>query len=370
MKPCIPEHLPIKGIDWEPLIPLISTANRALARYDGVLSAIPNPGILLSPLTTQEAVLSSKIEGTLVTLGEVLKHEAGDEAVDPGRRVDIQEIANYRRALRVARDEMRTKPFHLNLLKRLHGILLDSVRGRHKSRGHFRRVQNYIGKPGTKPVDALFVPPAPHLLMPALDNWEKYYHSDTPDPLVQLALVHAQFEIIHPFEDGNGRLGRILIPLYLKEKEILSEPMFYLSAYLEQHRDQYVEGLRDITGPERAWNAWITFFLQALLAQADENTSRARKIQALYAQLKERARMATHSQFAIHLLDALFKTPMVTISMVAAGRGMPSRPMIDTMLNQLRAAGILKIARKGAGRRPQVYALTELINIAEGRKVF
>lgn len=370
MKPCVPELLPVKGIAWEPLIPLISKANRAMARYDGALLAIPNPGILLSPLTTQEAVLSSKIEGTLVTLGEVLAHEAGDEAVDPGRREDIHEIMNYRRALKTAETALKTRPFHLNLLKQLHDVLLDSVRGRHKSRGHFRKVQNYIGKPGTKPEDALFVPPAPHVVLPALYNWETFYHSETPDPLVQLAIVHAQFEIIHPFEDGNGRIGRILIPLYLKEREILSEPMFYLSAFLEKNRERYVNGLREITGPKHAWNEWIAFFLEALLAQADENTKRVRQIQALYERLKGIARNATRSQYAIPLLDSLFKTPIITVSNLAAGKGMPSRPMIVTLVNQLNQAGVLTVVRKGAGRRPQLYALAELLNVAEGRKVF
>ena len=218
MKPFVPEELPIKKVEWEALIPLIGTANRSIAQYEGVLYGVPNPEVLLSPLTTQEAVLSSKIEGTQATLGEVLKFEAGEEPTEETRRQDIREIINYRRALIAAERELKTRPFNLNLLLRLHQILLEGVRGQNKARGQFRKVQNWIGSPGS-PIDkAQFVPPEPLLLNGYLDNWEKYYHADRPDALVQLAVVHAQFEIIHPFVDGNGRLGRILVPLYLRRR--------------------------------------------------------------------------------------------------------------------------------------------------------
>lgn len=207
MKPFTPEKLPIKDIDWEGLIPVLGKANRALAKYDGALYGLPNPEVLLSPLTTQEAVLSSRIEGTQATLGEVLKFDAGEEPQQESKRLDIQEIVNYRRALRVAEAELQSRPFNLNLLLHLHDLLLDSVRGRNKARGQFRKHQNWIGAPGSTVESADFVPPAPEILPEYLDNWEKYYHLDRPDPLVQLAIIHAQFEILHPFLDGNGRLG-------------------------------------------------------------------------------------------------------------------------------------------------------------------
>src|SRR5262245_30402157 len=202
-KPFVPQHLPHKDVKWEPLIPLIGQANRALAHYDGVLYGVPNPAVLLSPLMTQEAVLSSRIEGTQATLGDVLKFEAGEEPKHEARRLDIQEINNYRKALRAAYKELKTRPFNLNLLLKLHSILLDSVRGRDKGRGRFRTIQNYIGAAGTPMEQAAFIPPEPRLLAALLHNWEKYYHMERPDPLVQLAVVHAQFEIIHPFVDGN-----------------------------------------------------------------------------------------------------------------------------------------------------------------------
>jgi len=178
------------------------------------------------------------MEGTQATLGDVLKFEAGAEVGEESKRQDIQEIINYRQALQTAEGGLKKRPFNLNLLLQLHGILLDSVRGRNKARGLFRTEQNWIGPPGSTIEEAQFVPPAPLFLKDHLDNWEKYYHGEERDPLIQLAIVHAQFEIIHPFLDGNGRLGRILVPLFLHEKQLLSRPMFYISSYLGRPRSR------------------------------------------------------------------------------------------------------------------------------------
>jgi Fic family protein len=370
MKPFISQRLPIGEVSWEPLIPQIGLANRRIAEYNGVLYSLPDPSILLSPLTTQEAVLSSKIEGTQATLGEVLKYEAGEEPQQESRRHDIQEIINYRRALREAEEELKTRPFNLNMLLSLHSTLLDSVRGRHKARGTFRDQQNWIGAPGSSIEEAQFVPPAPgDGLKQALYNWEDYYHMNRPDALVQLAVVHAQFEILHPFLDGNGRLGRILIPLFLYEKGILSRPMFYLSEHLEANRETYIQHLRAIGQSEGAWNAWISFFLDGLIQQAQKNASKARQIHDLYDDLKKRVLELTHSQFAVPLLDLMFQRPVFQSTHLDGLPTMPSRPMIMNMLGKLKAAGILAIIRQGGGPRPQVLALTELVNLCEGKKL-
>lgn len=366
MRPFVPRKLPIRGVAWEALIPLIGRANRSLAHYDGVLYGVPNPEVLLAPFTTQEAVLSSKIEGTQATLGEVLKFEAGEEPESESRRQDIQEIINYRAALRAAEEELKTRPFHLNLLLRLHEILLDSVRGENKARGQFRTAQNWIGSPGSPIEKAEFVPPDPILLPEALDKWEKYYHADCPDALVQLAVVHAQFEIIHPFLDGNGRLGRILIPLFLFEKQHLSRPMFYLSAYLDEHRDEYIDRLRAIGHSEDAWNDWIAFFLRALDEQAGLNATKARAIIDLYGSLKQRVISLSHSRFAVPLLDQLFERPLFQMSQLRFDAPQPSRQAIANLLRILRDAGILKIAREGSGARGQVFAFADLVNLCEG----
>ncbi|MBV9488286.1 MAG: Fic family protein [Verrucomicrobia bacterium] len=208
LKPFEPQPLPIKESEWQSLISILGAANRAISRYAGILHGMPNPNVLLAPLRTQEAVLSSAIEGTQTTLGEVLEFEASRGTKGEGRREDFQEVLNYRLALSRAEKELKNRPFNLTLLLDLHRVSLSSVRGADKARGRFRTVQNWIGSTGCAIEEAKFVPPDPAAIMAAKDQWEKYYHSDEPDPLVQLAVVHAQFESIHPFLDGNGRLGR------------------------------------------------------------------------------------------------------------------------------------------------------------------
>ncbi|HKF47899.1 MAG TPA: Fic/DOC family N-terminal domain-containing protein [Terracidiphilus sp.] len=369
MHPFSPQKLPIK-VDWEPLIPLIGKANRALAQYDGVLYGLPNPEVLFSPMTTQEAVLSSRIEGTQATLGEVLKFEAGEEPQQESKRLDIQEIINYRIAMTTAETRLKVRPFNLNLLLELHGILLDSVRGRNKARGQFRRIQNWIGASGSSIESADFVPPSPEVLFDYLDNWEKYYHAEQPDPLVQLAIVHAQFEILHPFLDGNGRLGRLIIPLFLSEKKVLSRPMFYLSSYLDREREAYIARLRELGKDDEAWNRWIEFFLNALIYQAGEDSRKARSILDLYEKLKCRVIGLTHSQFAVPVLDRMFERPLFQSSTIQGIPNSPSKQAVSILLNRLKEADILRVIREKSGRRPQVFALWELLNLCEGREVF
>src|SRR3989339_873581 len=370
MQPFVPQQLPITDIPWDSLIPLIGKATRSLAYYDGILYGIANADVLLSPLTTQEAVLSSKIEGTQATFGEVLKFEAGAVPLEESRIRDIEEIVNYRRAMRRAEAELKPRPFSLNLLKDLHATLLDGVRGKFKARGEFRTTQNWIGIPGTPIEDAQFVPPAPGKMIEHLYDWERYYHSERPDPLVQLAIVHAQFELIHPFLDGNGRLGRMMVPLFLFERRLISSPVFYISAYLESHRDEYVAGLRQLSEKTpSAWARWIGFFLGAMDEQARANTGKAQAIVDLYIRLKGKTIDLTHSRYAVPLLDYLFDQPVFTSSQFDDRPGMPSKPMVMNMLGRLKSAGILKVMREGSGRRPQILALAELVNICEGSDI-
>jgi len=368
IKPCVPSKLPIDEVKWEPLIPFIGRASRSLAHYEGVLCGVPNPELLLSPLTTQEAVLSSRIEGTQTTLGEVLKFEAGDKPTEVDKQIDIQEILNYRRALNEAKEHLPTRPFTLNLLRSLHEILLDSVRGRDMGRGAFRTTQNWIGKQGTPIAKADFIPPSPLIIIELLDNWEKYYHSEQPDPLVQLSIVHAQFEILHPFLDGNGRIGRILIPLFLYEKKLLPRPTFYLSEWLDEHRDEYIHNLRELGKRPGSWNRWIEFFLSAVTEQAERNAVKARKIMSLYEQMKKSIIQLTRSSFAIPLLDQLFQRPVFRQSDLQC-QPAPTKAVISVLLRSLHKAGIITVGRPGSGRRGTIYILRDLINICEGRHV-
>jgi Fic family protein len=217
--------------------------------------------------------------------------------------------------------------------------------------------------------EASFVPPSPDRVPELLSDWEKYWHSDSPDPMTQLALIHAQFEIIHPFVDGNGRLGRMIIPLFLLEKGRLRRPSFYLSSYFEAHRDAYIGHLRELQTPG-GWNRWCRFFLEGVIAQANADTSKVTALQALYARLKDRVLELTHSQYAVPLLDYMFVHPIFQSSTISQLENMPTVPMVWNMLNKLKEDGILYTVRKGAGRRPYVFALAEFVNLTEGRTVF
>ena len=363
--PAIPGILPLTVIDWDSLIPLIGKANRALSEYNGMLRHLPNAQMLLAPLTVQEAVLSSRIEGTLATLSDVLRFDAGEIPGRETRREDIEEILNYRQAMRHATEVLEHKPFHLNLLLALHKILLNSVRGQNKAPGSFRRVQNYIGERVGGVESIRFTPPEPQLLPAALDNWEKYYHAEEKDPIVQLAVVHGQFEFLHPFLDGNGRLGRILIPIFLYEHGLLWQPNFYLSEYIEAHRDRYVDRLNQLGSSERGWTAWIEFFLEAVIAQAAQNSKRAEAMLELYRRLKTNFLEATRSPFAIPLLDFIFTTPVFQPNQVTWLGSIPSKPTLTSLLQTLHQAALLTMVRAGAGRRPYIWELSELIELSE-----
>jgi Fic family protein len=370
MEPFIPDHLPIPKLNWEQNAASIGRANRAISRYDGLLQGIPNPNIMLSPLTSQEAVLSSRIEGTRATLGDVLQYDAGHTPTEKERASDVIEIKNYRSALWHAKYSLAHRNFSLNLLKELHQKLLSEGRGKNKNPGRFRTTQNWIGSPGSSIEEAYFIPPPPYILQDYLENFEQYYNSDRPDPVVQLAIIHAQFEIIHPFEDGNGRLGRMLIPLFLYEKKILSEPMFYLSGYLEANRDIYIQHLRSIGNISTAWDAWICFFMQAVIEQAEININIVRKIMTLYNDLKNEILKLTHSQYAIPILDCMFSAPIFRPAELAQRERMPSRAQLGNFFKFLKDAGIVTVFTKGRGRTSEVLILPSLINLCEGRQVF
>jgi Fic family protein len=360
MKPYIPQKLPLDSLQWDKFITLIGEAGSELGRYDGTLQGIINPRLLLSPLTTQEAVLSSRIEGTEATLEEVLEYEALPKA-NGAKKEDIQEVINYRQALLYAEDYLKTKPIGLNLIKGIHHRLLGSARGRDKARGEFRKVQNWIGKRGAPMEQASYVPPPPEVVTEYLDNFEKYVHYEEKDRLVQLAIVHAQFEIIHPFLDGNGRVGRILIPLFMVEKKLLSAPTFYISAYLEANRDIYYERLKNIT-KKNDWENWITFFLTAVIEQAKSNSEKAKAILDLYTEIKQEIAQVTRSRFAIQALDMIFALPVFSTTEFIKQSGIPPKTAVR-IINQLEKQDILGFVRKAQGRHPAVMGFTKLLNI-------
>jgi len=362
-RPHIPDTLPLDCIDWEAHIPRIASANRALARYDGTLLAIPTPDILLSPLLTQEAVLSSRIEGTQASLTDVLRFEANPKGeITDAIRADIQEIINYREAMKAAEERLRSHPLDIPMICDLHRILLTSVRGRDREPGCIRTIQNFIGRdPYIE--HAIFVPPAPADVPGALENWENYLHSEEKDVLVQLAVLKAQFELIHPFCDGNGRIGRMLVPLILFGKGLLSSPMFYISAYLERNRPVYYEHLLGISR-NGDWNGWIAFFLQAVEEQAEDNGQKAKTILGLYNEMKQAVPEITRSQYSVAAIDAIFRTPIFTSPEFQQHSAIP-RKTADRILGQLNEAQIVEVLAEKEGRKPAMYIFPRLIAITE-----
>ena len=357
-------RFPPENLDWSKLLPYIGPTMAAVARYDGTLAAIPNPRILLAPLTTQEAVLSSRIEGTQATMGEVLEFEAGHEAESPERRGDIREVLNYRAALRQAETMLRELPLSQRVVREAHRVLLSHGRGEGLAPGDYRRIPNWIGPPGCTIDGAKFVPIDAANLPDAMSAWERYIHADAPDQLVQLAILHAEFEALHPFLDGNGRLGRLLVPLFLWKRGHIREPTFYVSAYFEAHRDEYYEGLLAVSRDDD-WTGWCRFFLQAVQAQAEDNLTKAQDILDLYERMKQRVSDLTRSRYAIHALDWMFERPIFRSADFVAETTSADRTA-RRILDVLCENGILDVVVPGAGRRTTVLSFPDLLDIVEG----
>jgi len=357
--PFQPQDLPIETLNWVSLVPHLGAAHEGLARFDALLGNIPNTALLLAPLTDQEAVLSSRIEGTQASLEDVLRFQAEGEA-EGEKRDDIQEVINYRRALNHAHARMQTIPLSGRLLKEAHRILLDGARGKNKTPGDFRTGQVYIGR--TRDIEqARFIPPEAPKIPAAFANLEKYMHHDEQDTLVQLAIIHAQFEIIHPFWDGNGRIGRLLIPLFLYHKQAISAPCFYLSEYLEKNRADYYDGLHRIT-EDGDWEQWILFFLRAVAEQSRVSAGKAQSIIDLKERVLRQVQQITRSQYAPQMTDFMFSSPWFSSVQFRDHATVP-RPSVARLLNLLEAGGIIEKIRQGKGRRAAIYFFPELLSI-------
>jgi Fic family protein len=239
---------------------------------------------------------------------------------------------------------------------------MQGVRGRDKSPGAFRTIQNHIGKPRSSIEDARFVPPSPLILDSCLENLEKYLGSQEVDPLVQTAIMHAQFEIIHPFMDGNGRVGRILIPLIIFNKGLISSPVFYFSSFLEHNQEEYNDRLLYIT-QNGDWNGWIEFFLTGVTAQAKANSHKVKRITDLYSEMKVKFADVTHSQFVIQALDAMFMQVFFTSTRFIENSQIPKQSA-NRILSALNDAGLIKRIRVGQGRRTSMFMFERLLDIA------
>ena len=354
---------PEDQLDWQRLLPLIGPATSALARYDGMLAAIPNPSVLLAPLSTREAVLSSRIEGIQASMSEVLGFEAVRRAESSERDREIHEIINYRRAVRRAQEMLEDLPLSGRVIRAAHETLLSGTRGDIKGPGQYRRIPNWIGPPGCTIDEAKYVPISPEGLDDAMSRWERYIHQGKPDLLVQAANLHAEFEALHPFLDGNGRVGRMLIPLFLWQRGCIHRPMFYISAYFEANRYAYYEKLHAVSR-DNDWTDWCMFFLKAVQNQADDNLTRTQGILDLHQKMKHRIDAATRSRHAIRTLDWIFQQPVFSSTNFVAGTGIPA-PSAHRILVALQEHRILENISKASGSRPAILAFSELLQIIE-----
>ncbi|HXF51579.1 MAG TPA: Fic family protein [Dehalococcoidia bacterium] len=339
-----------------PLVYLLDRASRAVATLAGVGETLPNPHLLIRPFVHREAVLSSRIEGTQASISDVFMFEATGE---PRTRFgDAREVVNYVRALEHGLHRLRELPLSVRLVNELHAILLHDVRGRDRTPGQLRTRQVWIGSEGTSIGEARFIPPPPGLVRDLLDDWERFVNEDLElPPLVQCALMHYQFEAIHPYLDGNGRIGRLLITLFLCAKDVLRTPLLYLSAYFERRRDAYYDHLLALseTGD---WAAWLRFFLEGVVEQAEDALERCRRLRALQDEFRELTQARRLSANAVRLTERLFANPYVTAPMAAAALGV-TYPGARLILERLEHVGVLTSI---PDTRPRLYVAAKVLD--------
>ena len=322
---------------------------------------LPTPHLLVAPYTRREAVLSSRIEGTQASLSDLFYFEAAQQ--DPPKGSDVREVFNYVHALNFGLARLTELPLSLRLMREVHEKLISGVRGELQTPGEFRRRQNWIGPPGCTLNEATFVPPMADDMLESLSAWELFIHDrETHPPLIQCALMHYQFEAIHPFLDGNGRVGRLLITLFLCERGHLPQPLLYLSAFFERYRNEYYQHLLDISR-KGDWDSWLLFFLRGVRLQAADAVETAQRIMGLQQQYREKLLQQKASPNVIALLDRLFLNPYLTASQ-ASKTLQVTFPTAQRALRTLTDAGILK--ELTVRRRNRVYFAEELLRVLEG----
>ena len=354
----VPAPLPPR-IGWSAeLAAGLSDADRAVGRLAGEGRRLANPHLLMRPFIRREAVLSSRIEGTQATLGELLAAEAG-AAVERSPE-DLREVGNYVAALEQGVKRLRDLPLSLRLVRELHEALMRGVRGDAATPGEFRRSQNWIGRPGSTLANASYIPPPPERLMECLGSWETFLHDRSLPPLVHAALAHAQFEAIHPFLDGNGRVGRLLITLLLVERGILPTPLLYLSAYFEASRREYYAHLLAVT-EEDAWEEWLSYFLRGVAEQSEDALSRIQRIDELLGGWREEL-ADTNSRLPERALELFVGNPFWTVGKLAE-RTKVAFTTAQRAIDRLEAAGIVSLATER--KRDRVYCARAILEILE-----
>jgi Fic family protein len=365
----VPDPLPPPlSIDWD-LANRLSEADRALSELGGLARNLPNPHLLIGPFVRREAVLSSRIEGTQASLSDLFFFEAAhSEKMAPPKKPlpDVQEVANYVKALEYALKRSKDLPLSLRLIRELHEILLSGARGGNQTPGEFRRSQNWIGPPGCTIMEAIFVPPPPQEMMEVLGELEKYLHgSPKLPPLVRIALAHYQFEAIHPFLDGNGRIGRLLISLLLCHEGLLVQPLLYLSAFFEKRRLEYYQRLLAVSTAGK-WRAWIEFFLEGVVDQSGDAMHRTDQLIGLWQAYRTKLQEARSSALLLQLVDRLFESPVLSVPAAARSLKVTHRSAAKLM-EKLVGSGI--VTEMTGRERYRLYAAKEIINTIESSEL-
>ena len=342
------------------MIRLLSLADRKLGRLDGVAQILPNPDLFVGMYVQKEAVLSSQIEGTQASFVDVLQVDADTAA----KRQDVEEVVNYVKAMKYGMNRLETLPLSLRLLREIHGILLSGVRGSQRNPGDFRTSQNWIGSSGCSLATASFVPPPVAEMTSALGHLENYMYSESDIPhLIRIALIHAQFETIHPFLDGNGRMGRLLIAFWLYQQQILKYPLLYISYYFKKNRTEYYDRLMNIR-TKGDWEGWVKFFLEGVAQVADEATQSASEIMKLKEMIMEKIQRETSGKAnSVLLLDLLFRMPIITINLVKDELKV-SYPTAKALTEHFREAKIIRCIDDSILRNKR-YIFTEYVAILE-----
>lgn len=354
------DKFPPQNINYSNFITEIIKATDALARFDQMLKTLHNNEILLAPLRNQEAVISSRIEGTISTMDEILQYEADDNEHNSNVRSEVIETILYQRALKNAQNALEDGyTLTPSFLKQMHQQLLYLGRGAAKSPGEFKKEQNYLADKIKKKIQ--FIPISPEKLNDGLDTLFSYLKESNDPALVKTALMHLEFEALHPFQDGNGRIGRMLITLFLWKEGVLSQPHFYISGFLEENKDLYIDTMRQVS-LNNNWEEWIKFFLTAVEKQAIVNLEIAENIKTLYEHMKIEFSELLSSKWSLNTLDFLFTNPVFRNNKFTSTAGIPTATAAS-ITKKLLENGYLIQREEAAGRRPALYSFEPLMRI-------
>jgi len=360
----IPNPLPPDTKWSNKLLAALSQADRSLVRLAEVGNTFPVPHVIARPFIRKEAVLSSQIEGTRTTFQELLSYEAGQLSLFREME-DAREVHNYVRAIDYGLERLETFPLSIRLIREIHGILMQGVRGERMTPGEVRRSQNWIGRPGATLEKARYVPPPPKEMHECLTDLEKFIHTDSDlPPLLRIGMIHYQFEAIHPFLDGNGRVGRLLGTFLLVVWGLLSQPLLYLSSFIEINRQEYYERLLAVS-QKGAWEAWLLFFLEGVHNQAEDASHRISRLENLRSSYRKMFAKDRSRETLKILVDYLIGSPITSITQAQETLNSGSFNMIQRNIEKLEALGIVREVT--GNKRNRIYHAEEILKVLEER---